>query len=79
MNNRACALAPACPQVLRDRLPFDEVALLRENASFLLRSLGLEALEVHAVSYEQQQAEGADAQIAAATPGSPATLFRFAA
>lgn len=66
-------------QVLLDRLPFDEVALLQENSGFLLRALGLEALEVHAVSYEQQQAEGTDAQIAGATPGSPATLFRFAA
>lgn len=64
--------------MLRDRLAFDEVALLQENTAFVLRALGLADLAVHAVSYEQQQG-GDNAAIAGATPGSPATVFRFEA
>ncbi|KAL4433681.1 hypothetical protein ABPG75_000122 [Micractinium tetrahymenae] len=61
--------------VLQDRLPFDEVALLQENKAFLLRALQIAELEVHAVSYEQQQA-AEDSRIAGATPGSPAAIYK---
>lgn len=60
---------------LQDRLPFDEVALLQENKAFLLRALQIGELEVHAVSYEQQQA-AEDSRIAGATPGSPAAIYK---
>ena len=66
-------------QVLRERLPFDEVALLQENRGYLLRALGLADLSVHAVTYEEQQAEGQHPLVAAAAPGAPAFIFQYAA
>lgn len=63
--------------VLKDRLPFDEVALLQENKAFLLRALLISEMEVHAVSFGEQQTTQ-DARIAAATPGSPAAIFKTA-
>lgn len=41
------------------------------------RTLGVAGLHVHAVSYEHQQA-AENQQIASATPGSPAAVYKFA-
>ncbi|KAL4854122.1 Leucine--tRNA ligase [Chlorella vulgaris] len=48
---------------LKDRLPFDELALLQENHEFVLRALQVGVINIHAITFEEQQ--GATAQIAA--------------
>jgi leucyl-tRNA synthetase len=68
------AAAAAGAVVLQPKLPFDEAALLEENAAYLSRSLKVDALSVRSVSYEEQQAAG-QAEVAAAVPGAPAALL----
>lgn len=102
----SCGLFAALSQVLKDRLPFDELALLQENRAFVLRwgagqgraqalpwgrpaarrgtpgspnpcrALNLAEIELHAISYEEQQA-AQDARVSSATPGTPAAIFRL--
>lgn len=60
-------------EALDVRLPFDEAALLKENASYLERALKVQNVNVRSISYEEQQNE--DDTIKAAAPGTPAPLF----
>lgn len=56
------------------RLPFDEAALLRENAAYIQRKLGLQQLEIHAAT-EATAAEQDKPRILDARPGTPVALF----
>ncbi|WPT12113.1 Leucine--tRNA ligase, cytoplasmic [Picochlorum sp. SENEW3] len=60
-------------QSLDIKLPFDEFAILTENAKYLERSLKLDSISVRSITYEQQQHE--NDLIKSAAPGSPAALF----
>ncbi len=66
---RACSR-----QVLDVRLPFDEAALLRENAAYIRRKLGLQQLAIHAAT-EENAAEQSKPRILDARPGAPVALF----
>lgn len=48
------------------------------SAIVCCRALQIAELELHAVRFEEQQA-AEDARITAATPGSPATIYKLAA
>lgn len=58
---------------LQIRLPFDEAALLEENAAYMERTLSLKSVTIKRVSYEEQQ-QGNDI-MKSACPGSPAPVF----
>lgn len=77
---RLLSLATAAPHMLlQDRCPHVPPSPPRANPPLPLpplgRALQIGDLEVHAVSYEQQQAAGDD-RIAGATPGSPAAVYK---
>jgi len=60
-------------QVLDVKLPFDEMSLLRENTTYLLRSLGLAALDVR--SAVDLPSSGLPAGHEQALPGQPVAIF----
>lgn len=67
-------------QVLDVRMPFDEAELLRENTSYLLRSLGLEEVHVHAADDAEAVAavaalSGVKVDPSAACPGQPMAIL----
>lgn len=68
---------PPTTQVLDVKLPFDEAALLETNKPYLLRSLGLQDLNIlsaaDAAAAEAAKAAGADPT--AAAPGQPVVHF----
>ena len=66
---RACSW-----QVLGVKLPFDEAALLRENAAYIQRKLGLQQLDIRAATQETA-AEQSKPRILDARPGAPVALF----
>eukprot|EP00850_Spirogloea_muscicola_P017139 SM000144S00687 [mRNA] locus=s144:372085:383178:+ [translate_table: standard] len=65
------------PQALELRLPFDEAAVLLDNADLIKRQLGLEKLEVLPTSDEAafKRAGAQASRIPTAVPGSPVAVF----
>jgi len=61
-------------QLLATALPFSEAELVAENRGYLLRVLGLDALEVRGASAEAAAAAGRP-QLAGAQPGAPVVHF----
>lgn len=61
-------------QVLGVKLPFDEAALLRENAAYIQRKLGLQSLSIHEASQAAAEAKQVP-RILDARPGSPIAVF----
>ncbi len=61
-------------QVLGVKLPFNEMELLQENAAYIQRKLGLQALHIHAATEQLAAAEGKP-RILDARPGTPIALF----
>ena len=55
------------------KLPFDERAVLEENAAFVQRMLGLQHFCVHAV--EDAAAAAQNTRIQDARPGTPIAVF----
>lgn len=62
------------PQVLGVKLPFDEAALLQENAAYIQRKLGLQSLSIHEATQAASEAKQMP-RILDARPGSPVALF----
>ena len=62
-------------QLLEEKLPFDEKALLEENTDYLLLALKLESLAVQSASQEAVASESKD-KIAQALPGEPALVLK---
>lgn len=56
------------------KLPFDEAALLKENAAYLQRKLGLQSVSIHEASQAAADAKQMP-RILEARPGSPIALF----
>ena len=61
-------------QVLDVKLPFDERAVLEENAAFVQRMLGLQHFSVHAAE-DAAAAAAQNARIQDARPGTPIAVF----
>lgn len=61
-------------QVLDVKLPFDERAVLEENAAFVQRMLGLQHFSVHTAEGAAAAAEQ-NARIQDARPGTPIAVF----
>ena len=63
-------LAEKKARALASELPFDEVAVLRDNAAYLAQKLGLESVEVSPISEctDKKGVEGCQ-------PGTPFTQF----
>ena len=57
---------------LEPRLPFDEANLIEEAKEYVLRSLGIQELQVHRLTYEEQQT---NEQAKSAVPGSPGVYY----
>ena len=64
-----------CTQVLNVKLVFDEAAVLRENQSFLERTLDLESTAVHMTTDAAAQDESVASKIASAEPGKPLVVL----
>lgn len=71
---------PPPPQVLDVKLPFDEAALLETNKPYLLRSLGLQDLQIAAAADAAATvaAKAAGVDLSAAGPGQPVIHFTAA-
>jgi hypothetical protein len=69
--------------VLDVKLPFDEAALLETNKPYLLRSLGLQDLQImaagDAAAAAAVKASGRDLDLGSAAPGQPLIHFTAAA
>lgn len=69
--------AGAGPAALDVRLPFDEQRMLADNTDYLLRSLKIDSISVHAVTDDAAVASApGKVDVAAAYPGSPVVVFR---
>jgi len=73
-RRRSAAPRRARAQLLATALPFSEAELVAENRGYLLRVLGLDALEVRGASAEAAAAAGRP-QLAGAQPGAPVVHF----
>lgn len=62
-------------QVLNVKLVFDEAAVLRENQSFLERTLDLESTAVHMTTDPAAQDESVASKIPSAEPGKPLVVL----
>lgn len=62
-------------QVLQVKLVFDEAAVLRENQSFLERTLDLESTAVHMTTDAAAQDAALASKIASAEPGKPLVVL----
>ena len=62
-------------QVLDVKLPFDERAVLEENAAFVQRMLGLQHFSVHTAEDAAAAAAEQNARIQDARPGTPIAVF----
>jgi len=73
-KGRVDAAGVAGAVALDVKLPFNEAALLQENAVYVARSLKVESVRVRSVTYEEQTSFGDD-RVAVAAPGAPAALL----
>ena len=62
-------------QVLQVKLVFDEAAVLRENQSFLERTLDLESTAVHMTTDAAAKDEAVASKISLAEPGKPLVVL----
>jgi len=63
---------------LQPQLAFDEAQVLRQNAQYVCRTLGLDSFQVHSVlDQAQRDAAPAAAKAGDATPGNPGCVFGF--
>eukprot|EP00854_Cymbomonas_tetramitiformis_P006329 gene6329-7584_t len=65
------------PHVLQERLPFDELAVFRENADLMKTALGLESLTAFLTTDAEAKAAPASVGMDAALPGNPARFLEL--
>jgi leucyl-tRNA synthetase len=64
--------------VLQERLPFDELACLKENSAFVMQALGLGTFSAFTTTDAEASAAAATTKVADALPGTPAVDPAFA-
>jgi len=65
--------------VLQEKLPFDEKAILFENAEYIRQSLGLASFNVYLTTEAAGVAAPIEAKVETALPGTPAAEYRMEA